>query len=82
MGDVYAVITFLSKSKKGNHWGLRGIRLRKSTLALSLMGYYFPPLHYTSGEIPDRWTQYLRMDADEVRKLVLEPRSPTSPRRR
>ncbi len=43
----------------------------KSTLALSLMGYYFPPLHYTSGEIIIDGRNISGMDPDEVRKLIL-----------
>jgi peptide/nickel transport system ATP-binding protein len=43
----------------------------KSTLALSLMGYYFPPLHYTSGEIIVDGKTISGLDPDVVRKTVL-----------
>ena len=43
----------------------------KSTLALSLMGYYFAPLHYTSGEIIIDGKNISGMDPDAVRKSVL-----------
>ena len=35
------------------------------------MGYYFPPLHYTSGEIIIEGRNITGMDPDEVRKLIL-----------
>jgi peptide/nickel transport system ATP-binding protein len=43
----------------------------KSTLALSLMGYYFPPLHYTNGEIIIDGRNISGMNPDEVRKTIL-----------
>ena len=43
----------------------------KSTLALSLMGYYFPPLHYTDGEIIIDGRNISGMNPDEVRKTIL-----------
>ena len=43
----------------------------KSTLALSLMGYYFAPLHYTSGEIIVDGKNISGLDPDTVRKTVL-----------
>ncbi|MCJ7532650.1 MAG: ABC transporter ATP-binding protein, partial [Anaerolineales bacterium] len=39
--------------------------------ALSLMGYYFAPLHYTSGEIIIDGCNISGMDPDEVRKSIL-----------
>jgi peptide/nickel transport system ATP-binding protein len=43
----------------------------KSTLALSLMGYYFPPLHYMSGEIIIDGRNISGMKPDDVRKSIL-----------
>ena len=43
----------------------------KSTLALSLMGYYFPPLHYMSGDIIIDGKNISGMDPDTVRKTIL-----------
>ena len=43
----------------------------KSTLALSLMGYYFPPLHDMSGDISIDGRNISGMNPDEVRKLIL-----------
>jgi peptide/nickel transport system ATP-binding protein len=43
----------------------------KSTLALSLMGYYFPPLHYTSGEIIIDGLNISGMAPDDVRRTIL-----------
>ena len=50
--DIYAVDHVSLKVEEGKSLGIAGESgCGKSTLALSLMGYYFPPLHYTSGEI-------------------------------
>ena len=50
--DVYAVDHVSLKIEEGKSLGIAGESgCGKSTLALSLMGYYFPPLHYTSGDI-------------------------------
>jgi peptide/nickel transport system ATP-binding protein len=43
----------------------------KSTLALSLMGYYFPPLHYMSGEIIVDGRNISNMDPNDVRRTIL-----------
>ena len=50
--DIYAVDHVSLKVEEGKSLGIAGESgCGKSTLALSLMGYYFPPLHYVSGEI-------------------------------
>lgn len=70
--DVYAVDHVSLKVEEGKTLGIAGESgCGKSTLALSLMGYYFPPLHYTSGEIVIDGRTISGMDPDEVRKLVL-----------
>ena len=70
--DVYAVDHVSLKVEEGKSLGIAGESgCGKSTLALSLMGYYFPPLHYTSGEIIIDGRTISGMDPDEVRKLIL-----------
>ena len=50
--DVYAVDGVSLKIEEGKSLGVAGESgCGKSTLALSLMGYYFAPLHYISGDI-------------------------------
>jgi peptide/nickel transport system ATP-binding protein len=69
---VYAVDHVSLKVEEGKSLGIAGESgCGKSTLALSLMGYYFPPLHYTSGEIIIDGRNISGMDPDEVRKLIL-----------
>ncbi|MFN2182585.1 MAG: ABC transporter ATP-binding protein [Anaerolineae bacterium] len=70
--DVYAVDRVSLKVEEGKTLGIAGESgCGKSTLALSLMGYYFPPLHYTSGEIIIDGRDISRMKPDDVRKSIL-----------
>lgn len=70
--DIYAVDHVSLKIEEGKSLGIAGESgCGKSTLALSLMGYYFPPLHYTGGEIIIDGRNISGMDPDEVRKLIL-----------
>jgi len=70
--DVYAVDHVSLKVEDGKSVGIAGESgCGKSTLALSLMGYYFPPLHYSSGEIIVDGTNITGMDPDDVRKTIL-----------
>ncbi len=70
--DVYAVDHVSLKIEEGKSLGIAGESgCGKSTLALSLMGYYFAPLHYTSGEIIIDGKNISGMDPDDVRKSVL-----------
>ncbi|MBN2116833.1 MAG: ABC transporter ATP-binding protein [Anaerolineales bacterium] len=70
--DVYAVDHVSLKVEEGKTLGIAGESgCGKSTLALSLMGYYFPPLHYTSGEIIIDGHNITGMDPDVVRKMIL-----------
>jgi peptide/nickel transport system ATP-binding protein len=70
--DIYAVDHVSLKVEEGKSLGIAGESgCGKSTLALSLMGYYFPPLHYTSGEIIINGKNISGMKPDEVRKSVL-----------
>jgi len=70
--DVYAVDHVNLKVEAGKSLGIAGESgCGKSTLALSLMGYYFAPLHYTSGEIFIDGRNITGLDPDEVRKSIL-----------
>lgn len=70
--DVYAVDHVSLKIEEGKSLGIAGESgCGKSTLALSLMGYYFPPLHYISGDIIIDGKNISGMDPDEVRKNIL-----------
>lgn len=70
--DIYAVDHVSLKLEDGKSLGIAGESgCGKSTLALSLMGYYFPPLHYTSGEIIIDGTNISTMSPDKVRKSIL-----------
>ena len=70
--SVYAVDHVSLKVEEGKTLGIAGESgCGKSTLALSLMGYYFPPLHYTSGEIIIDGRNISGMKPDDVRKTIL-----------
>jgi peptide/nickel transport system ATP-binding protein len=70
--DVYAVDHVSLKVEEGKSLGIAGESgCGKSTLALSLMGYYFAPLHYTSGEIIVDGKNISGLQPDEIRKNIL-----------
>lgn len=70
--DVYAVDHVSLKVEEGKSLGIAGESgCGKSTLALSLMSYYFKPLHYMSGEIIIDGRNTTEMKPDDVRKTVL-----------
>lgn len=70
--DVYAVDHVSLKVEEGKSLGIAGESgCGKSTLALSLMGYYFPPLHYMSGDIIINGRNISQMKPDDIRKSVL-----------
>ena len=70
--DVYAVDHVSLKVEEGRSLGIAGESgCGKSTLALSLMGYYFPPLYYTSGDIIIKGNNISGMNPDDVRKSIL-----------
>jgi peptide/nickel transport system ATP-binding protein len=70
--DIYAVDHVSLKVEEGKTLGIAGESgCGKSTLALSLMGYYFSPLHYTNGEIIVNGRNISGMDPDVVRKSIL-----------
>ena len=70
--DIYAVDGVSLKVEEGHSLGIAGESgCGKSTLALSLMGYYFPPLHYTGGEIIIDGRNISGMNPDDVRRKIL-----------
>ena len=70
--DVYSVDHVSLDIEEGKSLGIAGESgCGKSTLALSLMGYYFAPLHYTSGTIAVDGKDITGLDPDVVRKTVL-----------
>ncbi len=70
--DVYAVDHVSLRVEEGKSLGIAGESgCGKSTLALSLMGYYFAPLHYTRGEIIIDGKNISGMKPDDVRKSIL-----------
>jgi peptide/nickel transport system ATP-binding protein len=70
--SVYAVDHVSLKVEEGKSLGIAGESgCGQSTLALSLMGYYFAPLHYTSGEIIIDGRNISGMKPDDIRKSIL-----------
>ena len=70
--DVYAVDGVTLKIEEGKSLGIAGESgCGKSTLALSLMGYYFAPLHYMSRSISVDGNVITDKTPDEVRRTVL-----------
>lgn len=70
--NVYAVDHVSLKVEEGKALGIAGESgCGKSTLALSLMGYYFPPLYYTSGDIIIDGHNISNMNPDDIRKTIL-----------
>lgn len=70
--SVYAVDRVSLHIGEGEALGIAGESgCGKSTLALSLMGYYFAPLHYVSGDIIVDGKQISGRKPDEVRKKFL-----------
>ena len=70
--DVYSVDGVSFTIEEGKSLGIAGESgCGKSTLALSMMGYYFPPLHYISGDIIIDGVNISGMKPDDVRKTIL-----------
>jgi len=65
---VYAVDGVSFDLRSGEILGIAGESgCGKSTLSLSLMGYYFPPLHYKSGVIEIDGTDIMKLKYDNLR---------------
>ncbi len=70
--NVYAVDGVSLEIEDGKTLGIAGESgCGKSTLALSLMGYYFPPLHYISGDIIVDGKNISGMKPADVQKNIL-----------
>ncbi|MDO4458599.1 MAG: ABC transporter ATP-binding protein [Clostridia bacterium] len=70
--DVYSVDGVSLTIEEGKSLGVAGESgCGKSTLALSLMGYYFAPLHYMSGDIIVDGQNISGMEPDYIRKHIL-----------
>ena len=70
--SIYAVDHVSLAVEEGKSLGIAGESgCGKSTLALSLMGYYFPPLHYTSGDIIIDGVNITNLDPETIRKSIL-----------
>jgi peptide/nickel transport system ATP-binding protein len=70
--DIYAVDHVSLRVGEGKSLGIAGESgCGKSTLALSLMGYYFPPLYYTGGDIIIDGQKITGLNPDDVRKSIL-----------
>ncbi|MBN1922125.1 MAG: ABC transporter ATP-binding protein, partial [Anaerolineae bacterium] len=70
--NIYAVDHVSLQVEEGKALGIAGESgCGKSTLALSLMGYYFSPLHYISGDIIVDGHNITGMNPDDVRKAIL-----------
>src|SRR5690242_17101787 len=70
--SIYAVDHVSLKIEEGKSLGIAGESgCGKSTLAVSLLGYYRAPLHYTSGSIIIDGRNITDLSPEEIRKDVL-----------
>lgn len=70
--SIYAVDNVSLEVEEGKSLGIAGESgCGKSTLALSMMGYYFAPLHYISGDIIIDGRCISGMKPDNIRKNIL-----------
>ncbi|WP_424769230.1 ABC transporter ATP-binding protein [Paenibacillus sp. sgz302251] len=69
---VFAVDGVSFALEEGKTLGIAGESgCGKSTLALSLMGFYFPPLNYGSGSIAINGIDIMKLNKEQLRKQIL-----------
>jgi peptide/nickel transport system ATP-binding protein len=73
MGEIIRSVDDVSFTlEDGKSLGIAGESgCGKSTLAMSVMGYYFPPLHYEKGSIAIDGAEITQLAPDEIRRTVL-----------
>jgi peptide/nickel transport system ATP-binding protein len=70
--NVYAVDGVEFALEEGKTLGIAGESgCGKSTLALSLMGFYFPPLYFGNGSIQISGIDIMKLNKEQLRKQVL-----------
>lgn len=70
--NVYAVDGVSFALEEGKTLGIAGESgCGKSTLALSLMGFYFPPLNFGSGSININGIDIMKLNKEQLRKQIL-----------
>ena len=70
--SVFAVDGVTFNLEEGKTIGIAGESgCGKSTLALSLMGFYFPPLNFKSGSIKINGIDIMKLDKEKLRSEIL-----------